>query len=306
MSESLKTAVRLAVLRLLDPLVKWLMEAGLGVGDLVSLVKVAYVRAARERGRAGGGEVNRPNVSRIAVITGLTRIEVMNILATGAADPVYDRGRQRAERVLTGWWNDSTFQDASGRPAVLPIRGGKRSFAGLVERYSGERWLVATILEELLRVRAVRRVGDRVQAVSRSYATVSWDPAGVLAFGEQLSEHCGTLLHNLRFPAQARYVRRVVNGRLDPKYVPMLVRDLTEQAQGFADSADDALNDPGQTLKGRDRGQGASLGVGLYIFERQQEEEAFPTYAPKSRMPRKARKAKGPRNTAIKGRPRGR
>jgi hypothetical protein len=306
MSESLKTAVRLAVLRLLDPLVKWLMEAGLGVGDLVSLVKVAYVRAARERGRAGGGEAHRPNVSRIAVITGLTRIEVMNILATGAADPVYDRGRQRAERVLSGWWNDSTFQDPSGRPAVLPVRGGKRSFAALVERYSGERWLVATILEELLRVKAVRRVGDRVQAVSRSYATVSWDPAGVLAFGEQLSEHCGTLLHNLKFPAQARYVRRVVNARLDPKYVPMLVRDLTEQAQGFADSADDALNDPGQTLRGRDREQGASLGVGLYIFETRQEEEAFPTYAPKSRTRGGARKAKGRRSTASKGRPGGR
>jgi hypothetical protein len=306
MSESLKTAVRLAVLRLLDPLVKWLMEAGLGVGDLVSLVKIAYVRAARERGRAAGGEARRPNISRIAVITGLTRLEVMNILATGAADPVYDRGRQRAERVLSGWWNDATFQDPSGRPAVLAIRGSKRSFAALVERYSGERWLVATILEELLRVKAVRRVGEeRVQAVSRSYATVSWDPAGVLAFGEQLSEHCGTLLHNLKFPAQARYVRRVVNARLDPKYVPMLVRDITEQAQGFADSTDDALNDPGQTLKGRDREQGASLGVGLYIFETQQE-EALPIYAPKSRTHNRARKARGPRNAGSKRRPRGR
>ena len=122
MSESLKAAVRLAVLRILDPLVKWLIEAGLGVGDLVALVKIAYVRAARERGLAGGGEAKRPNVSRIAVVTGLTRVEVTNILATGAADPVYDRGRQRAERVLSGWWNDVVFQDPSGHPAVLPLR----------------------------------------------------------------------------------------------------------------------------------------------------------------------------------------
>ena len=51
MSESLKGAVRSAVLRLLDPLVKWLLAAGIGVGDFVTLVKVAYVRAAREQGR---------------------------------------------------------------------------------------------------------------------------------------------------------------------------------------------------------------------------------------------------------------
>src|SRR5579862_45231 len=287
MSESLKAAVRLAVLRLLDPLVKWLIEAGLGVGDLISLVKIAYVRAAREQGRAAGGEAKRPNVSRISVVTGLTRLEVAHILATGAADPVYDRGRQRVERVLTGWWNDAAFQDAAGYPAALPIRGGRRSFAGLVERYSGERWLVATILEELLRVKAVRRLPDgRVRAVSRSYATVSWDPAGVEAFGEQLGEHCQTLLHNLKNPADARCVRRVLNARLAPRYVPMLVRDLEEQAQGFADAADDALNDPGQTLSGRSREKGASLGIALYVFETE-EGEPFPDYVP--RAPAKGR-----------------
>ena len=267
MSESLKSAVRLAVLRILDPLVRWLLEAGMGVGDLVSLVKIAYVRAAREQARASGGELRRPNVSRISVVTGLTRMEVAHILATGAADPVYDRGRQRAERVLSGWWNDADFQNASGQPAVLPVRG-RRSFAALVERYSGERWLVATILDELLRVRAIRRLPDgRLEALSRSYATVRWDPSGVTAFGEQVGEHCATLLHNLRFPARRRYVRRVLNARLDPRYVPMLVRDLEQQAESFADSADDALNDPGQTVPGRSDAETASLGIALYVFE---------------------------------------
>lgn len=305
MSESLKAAVRLAVLRILDPLVKWLIEAGLGVGDLVALVKIAYVRAARERGLAGGGEAKRPNVSRIAVVTGLTRVEVTNILATGAADPVYDRGRQRAERVLSGWWNDVAFQDPSGHPAVLSLRGGKQSFAALVERYSGERWLVATILEELLRARVVRHLPDgRLKAVSRSMAALGWDPAGVLAFGEQLSEHCATLLHNLSSPAHARYVRRVVNVRLDPRYVPMLTRDLTEQAQGFADASDDALNHPGHSLPARSREKGASLGVAVYIFETR-EEEPLPRFVPKSRG---RGKASSPRahSGGGKGRPGGR
>ena len=266
MSESLKTAVRSAVLRILDPLVKWLLEAGVGVGDLVALVKIAYVRAAREQGRAAG-EHRRPNVSRISVVTGLTRLEVTNILAAGATDPVPRGWRQRAERVLSGWWNDSAFQDELGRPAPLPIRGAKRSFAALVERYSGESWRVATILEELLRVKAVRRLADgRLEAISRSYATVRWDPDGVAAFGEQLGEHCATLVHNLNFPARARYVRRVLNARLDPRYVPMLLRDLEQQAETFADSTDDALNDPKQTVTGH-RKDAASLGIALYVFE---------------------------------------
>lgn len=273
MSEPLKAAVRSAVLRILSPLTKWLLEAGIGVGDFVALVKIAYVRAAREQGR-GAGELKGPNVSRISVVTGLTRLEVTSILGAGAADPIPRGWRQRAERVLSGWWNDSTFQDDDGRPARLPIRGARRSFAALVERYSGEGWRVATILEELLRVKAVRRLPDgRVEALSRSYATVRWDPDGVTEFGEQLSEHCATLVHNLKYPARARYVRRVLNARLDPRYVPMLVRDLVQQAEGFADAADDSLNDPKQTITGRSKDEAASLGVALYLFETQGPEE---------------------------------
>ena len=269
MSASLRAAIEAAVLRLLEPLVHWLLEAGIGVGDFLELVKIAYVRAARDQGRKAGAEQQRPNASRIAVVTGLTRLEVASILASGAADRPHDRGRQRAERVLTGWWNDATFQDEKGTPAVLPVRGGKRSFAALVERYSGERSRVATILDELLRVKAVRRHADgRVQALSRTYATVRWDPDGVAAFGEQLQEHCATLLHNLKFPAHPRYVRRVLNARLDPRYVPMLVRDLEQQADALGDSVDDALNDPKQTLPGKAAESGAaSLGIAFYVFE---------------------------------------
>lgn len=284
MSESLKSAVRLAVLRLLDPLVKWLLEAGVGVGDFVSLVKLAYVRAARDQGRASGGEVKRPNASRISVVTGLTRFEVANILAVDAAEPVHDRGRQRAERVLTGWWTDPCFQDtATGAPAILPVRG-KRSFATLVDRYSGERWRVATILDELLRVKAVRRLSDgRLEALSRTYATVRWDPDGVIAFGEHVAELTATLLHNLKYPARAHYVRRVVNARLDPRYVPVLRRDLELQAEALVDSQGDALNDSLHTLKGkRGEPQPASLGVTVYVFELQDDETYVEANVPTS------------------------
>jgi hypothetical protein len=266
MTQPLKAAIQAAVLRLLDPLVRWLLEAGMGVGDLLTLTKIAYVRAARDQGLESGAE-QRPNASRIAVVTGLTRVEVASILASGAADRPHDRGRQRAERVLSGWWNDSEFQDTSGGPAVLPVRGKRRSFAALVQRYSGERGRVATILDELLRVKAVRRLANgRLEALSRTYATVRWDPDGVIAFGEQLNEHCATLLHNLRFPARPRYVRRVLNAQVDPRYVPMLVRDLQQQADAFADSTDDALNDPKQIVTGRSQ-DAASLGIALYVFE---------------------------------------
>lgn len=268
MSESLKTAAHAAILRMLDPLVRLLLAVGIGVGDFMAIVKVAYVRAARDEGREKHGEL-RPNMSRISVVTGLTRGEVAAVLAADSNERrTSDRGRHRAERVLSGWWNDPDFQTPVGEPAVLPISGSKRSFTELVKRYSNEP-RVTPILDELLRVNAVRRLADgTLKAISRTYATVRWNPDGIASLGEQLSEHCTTLLYNLEHPGQLRFVRRVVNAQLDPLYRPMLVRDIQEQLEGTADSIDDALNDRRATVTPVRGGREAvRLGVAMYVFE---------------------------------------
>jgi hypothetical protein len=269
MSASLKSALRTAVLRILEPLCTWMLDAGLGVGDLHDLIKIAFIKAAQKQIRAGGAGSGRPTTSRLAVVTGLTRADVARILAEAGAEPSSDRGRQRAERVLSGWWNDSDFHDESGAPAVLPIKGKRRSFLRLVERYGGEGVLLAPILDALLRVKAIKRKADgRVQAISRTYATVRWDPDGVLAMGEQVKEHLETLVHNLRSPADARYVGRIVNHRVDPKYIPMLMRDISEQAAGLVEATDHTVNSPMHTLRGKPGETGAlSLGLAVYVVQ---------------------------------------
>jgi hypothetical protein len=267
-SESLKAATHTAILRILNPLVRLLLVVGIGVGDFMATVKVAYVRAARDEGRKKYGEL-RPNASRIAVVTGLTRAEVATMLAAdGDERRTSDRGRHRAERVLSGWWNDRDFQTPTGEPAVLPISGARRSFQELVKRYSNEP-RVTPILDELLRVNAVKRLADgTLKAVSRSYATVRWNPDGISSLGDQLAEHCATLLHNLEHAEQPRLVRRVVNAQLDPLYRPMLVRDIQEQLDAAADSIDDALNDRRATVRPVRGGREAvRLGVAMYVFE---------------------------------------
>jgi hypothetical protein len=281
-SEPIKSAVQGATLRLLDPLARLLLESGIGVGELHGLIKRAFVQAAR---RQFG-----PNASRIAIVTGLTRAEVASILASAEGESVGgERGRQRAERVLSGWWNDPDFQTDLGKPAILPVKGARRSFQALCARYNGEP-RTAAILEELVRVRAVRRQADgRVEALSRTYATVRWEPEGIAALGEQIAEHCATLLHNLNQPSRPRFTRRVVNTQLDPRFAPLLIRDMEQQAAAFADAVDDALNDPQHTVKPAQAvGNAMRLGIGLYVFE-EPAQEAPPVRA--SRKPKRKRRA---------------
>jgi hypothetical protein len=268
MGESLKRAVHQALLRLLVPVASLLLELGIGIGEFLSVAKLAYVRAARTQASAATGAMLRPNATRIAVVTGLTRKDVASILAAGDDEPtVSQRGGHRAERVLSGWWNDPEFQDEFGRPAVLSKLGSANSFAALCERYSGDPRFSA-ILEELIRVQAVKQSADgRIAALSRTYATVRWDPQGVLELGEELAEHCQTLLHNLKNPTRPRTARRIFNTRLDPRYAPMLIRDLEQQLTTFAESVDDAVNAPQYTVTEEADNRTVKLGIGFYLIE---------------------------------------
>ncbi len=268
MTEPLKRAVHQALLRMLVPLASLLLELGFGIGEFLSVAKLAYVRAARSQVKDATGAMLRPNATRIAVVTGLTRKDVATILATGEEEPAAShRGRHRAERVLSGWWNDPEFQDEFGRPAVLREQGRESSFAALCERYSGDPRFSA-ILEELLRVQAVKQLGDgRIVALSRTYATVRWDPDGVLELGEELGEHCQTLLHNLKNPTRPRVARRIFNARLDPRYAPMLIRDLEQQLTTFGESVDDAVNAAQYTVPSDLPDRTVKLGMGFYLFE---------------------------------------
>jgi hypothetical protein len=264
-SEALKTAVMRAVLRLLDPLVRLLLDAGIGIGEFHQLAKRAYVRAALEASTLK----DKPNFSQIGVLTGIPRREIASLLENSDTQPPeVERGTQRAERVLRGWWNDPEFRDASGRPAILPLRGRRSSFTALVNRYAGDP-RVRTLLQELLRVKAVRRLVDkRLEVLSPTFATVRWDGSGVEVVGERVRDLLATLVYNLKHPSRPHYARFVVNAQVDPRFVPLLMRDVTEQAEVLADSFEDALNDPERTVRPARIAQDAHrLGLCIFVVE---------------------------------------
>ena len=264
MTEPVKDAVLAAMRRIAGPLARLLVEAGVGTGEFNAIMKSAFVQAARESGESG-----QANASRIATLTGLTRREVAELLKPRADQaPEPERGRPRVQRVLTGWWTDPDFQDALGNPAPLTLRKGKVSFAALVRRYSGEPRVV-TIMNELLRVKAVRKAPDgRYEALSRGFAPARWEPEGMTVIGEQIRDHLETLIHNLKRPSRPRYSRIIENSQLDPKHAPLLTRDIAAQADSLADSLDDALNNPNATVRpGHEVKDAVRLGVAFYVFE---------------------------------------
>ena len=264
MSETVKAAVMRAMLRLLEPLVRLLLEAGIGVGEFNKLAKMAYARAARDAQPEA-----TPNISRIAVLTGIPRGEIAEILRRPEEYRVEpERGVQRAERVLQGWWKDADYCDNDGAPSKLPLRGPRRSFAALVKRYAGDPRVV-TLLKELLRVKAVRRLPDgKLEVLSRTFVTARWDSAGIEMVGDRVRDLLDTLVYNLKHPSSPRYARFVVNSEVDPRFVPLLLRDITQQSEVLADTFQDALNDPERIVRPARSAQDAHrISIGIFVTE---------------------------------------
>ena len=280
MSEAVKLALLAALRRILEPLARLAIEAGIGVGEFHELTKTAFVKAAHDRTRRNG----KPNLSAIALVTGLRRVEAKKLLrADQSAPPAPERNRHRAERVLAGWWNDYEYLDDNGRPRPLPLTGPAPSFDTLARKYSGEPQAHA-LKTELLRARAITELPDgTVQALSRSFATARWEPTTIAVLGERVRDQLMTLVHNMRHPSRPRFVRTVMSDRIDPRYLPILERDLTSAADGFADSVEDGLHSPRTNLPEDATAPPRRLGVTVYVFE--DEPVTAPAISPPSDAP---------------------
>ncbi len=136
------------------PITRLLVQGGIGADELIHAAKRAYLRAAIETLCRSG---ERVVVTRLAVVTGMTRKEVSTLLTESRQENPIVRprsGQHRALRVITGWMTDPRFHQPTGRPADLPYQGRNQAFGQLVRLYAGD-VTPRSVLRELERMNAV-------------------------------------------------------------------------------------------------------------------------------------------------------
>lgn len=118
---------------------------------------------------------------------------------------------QRAQRVLTGWYEDREFQTREGDPLALGVAGSGQSFEVLVDRYVGGGVRASGVLKELLATGAVKITRDgAVRAMRRSAAAGGADPETVQQLGDVTSALLGAFEHNLSSGPQEQVAIRGV------------------------------------------------------------------------------------------------
>ena len=133
---------------MLRPLVKILLRNQVSVWEFIDQIKDTYVEVA-EKDFAIEGKKN--TVSRISVITGLSRKDVLRIKTAMENNNHEDSQakQNKAGSVLTGWLKDKDFTDSKGNAVALP-QSGEISFDTLVKRYGGD-ITTRAVLDELIR-----------------------------------------------------------------------------------------------------------------------------------------------------------
>ena len=264
-----------AVARILKPLVCILLRNGMSYKTFADIARSQFVEVARKESGIGG---RKQSVSRIAVITGLTRKEVSRLLKYSVPN---DRDKSdryhRASRVVSGWRRDKAFLVAGRRPAVLAIAGPGKSFQQLVKRYSGDVPHRA-VLDELLNAGVVACPDEnRVKLIERAYMPRGDETMKLHILGIDTAHLIDTISHNLKSDgAEPRFQRKVLYDNLPDEALPALRQLSARSAQTLLEKIDGWLSSQDRDVNPEAGGSGRNTaGVGIYYFEEphSQEEE---------------------------------
>ena len=241
MSANTHTFLEAALLHALRPLARIMLKCGVGFRDFSEVAKTAFVDVAT----SDFGLRGRPtNVSRVAVMTGLTRKEVRRIRDTieqgNSATP--RKGTPLSE-ILERWHSEPEFLDSNGQPRRLSFSGDSASFSELVRRFGGD-IPPGAMRTELKRIGAITETEDgSLVARRQSVRSPQTDEMVVRTFERSVYPLLASINASLEqgrnsdeWPQATAYTTSV-----DADDLPRLRRVLEERVGETIDSINDLL-----------------------------------------------------------------
>lgn len=270
MAEIPTSAINAFFTRLLKPIARILLRSGMSFRELNELCKKTYIAVATDEFGVDG----RPtNVSRVAMLTGMTRRDVRKVRMSLDDEDLEVLGRMNsATRLLSGWYQDADFTDHAGKPLPLPESGPTPSFSELARRYAGD-IPVTTLLKELRIAGAIESPGNGLLvARTRFYMPGRTTPATaetLLRSGSVLEDIGDTVDFNLRRRPEddARFERRATNLRIGTENVNEFRKFIEKEGQTFLEKIDAWLSEHEVPEAELDEHKTIRLGLGAYWIQ---------------------------------------
>lgn len=271
MTDHTSKKISSALLVLLRPVAKILLRSGIGFREFAELAKIAFVDvASKDYGIRG-----RPtNISRVAVMTGLTRKEVRRL-----RDRI-EEGQPEAEvkstplaQVLRRWHSESKFTDSNGLPLPLPFDGDEQpTFAQLVREFGGD-IPPGAMRTEFKRVGAVQEDTDgnliALRRIARPHGTDDRLVTYLLHAAYPLMRN---IAHNIEreagkdtWPQITAWSKRI--RKSDSSRLMRVCRDRIEESGASIDDLFVAYETLHDSAEADGKIEGTSVAVGFFYFE---------------------------------------
>jgi uncharacterized protein DUF6502 len=269
MKDTVRDILHGAVTRLLKPLARILLRHNVSFLTFSDLAKRVFVEVGEESFPPGG---RKQSVSHIAMLTGLSRKEVLRVKRLPhPSDDEAMAQQERSTRVISGWTRDPRFLDAEGDPLPLRFDGQEGTFSDLVRLYSGD-IPPRAVLDELVRVGLVERREDgRIWLVGHGYVPRTGTAEKLSILGVEASDLLNTIDHNIHAEGEPPYFqRKVCYYNFPSRYLPEL-RELTRH------KSQQLLEELNRWMAKHDedghKDESRRTGLSIYYFEGPPQEE---------------------------------
>lgn len=261
-----------AITRLLRPLVRILLRHNVSFMTFCDLAKQVFIEVAENDFPLAG---RKQSISRIAMLTGLSRKEVLRVKRNPHStdrETVAQQGR--SIRVINGWTHDLHFLDGDGNPLVLDFEGPDPSFSWLVKLHSGD-IPPRAVLDELLRAGLAELGPDgRIRLISAVYVPRNGLLEKLTILGGETADLLNTIDHNIHGEGDDPYFqRKVLYYRFPAHHLPELKKLVQQKSQLLLEELNVwmADHDDAEQIKGDETVRRA--GMSLYYFEGPAEDD---------------------------------
>jgi hypothetical protein len=175
----------------------------------------------------------------------------------------------RISQILSAWYLDPQFLDASGKPAVLPMAGDGPSMATLLRLHAGDSPHGA-IIKELEELNLVERVPTGLRVLSREYIRSPTDPDMVRQACTAMHDHAATIAYNVNAKRRgpARFERMATHLSLPRRHQRDFENYLQTEGQEFLERIDHWLTEraAGRETHVEPSEGNLRIGVGMYLI----------------------------------------
>lgn len=266
MSDTYRAQLVHTLRKVLKPLVRILLRAGIRIDEFTELLRGIYIEIVVNDAAALDQSVS---TGRISILSGVPKRDVERLVSSEdwlKIPKPTDSGALAA--ILHRWHTDSMFLGPYGVPLELPLSGpGGRSFNDLVVG-SSIPIDAQSAFEQLLVAGLIARSGDtHVKVLSRSYVMPEPLSAEMLEhFGITMTNLASTLNFNMTPDSRAKRLERSVfpDGGLPEELFKEFDAYVRERAHAMLSEVDDWLADAARKpIKNPE----ARVGTGVSVYQ---------------------------------------